>query len=60
MKPHSRRYAPKSSGPRKGSASPALILHNVGQKLRRLRHELAQMMAQVDAALARIEAEAKA
>lgn len=47
-------------GPTKGSASPALILHNVGQKLRRLRHELAQMMAQVDAALAGIDAEGKA
>lgn len=44
-------------GPTKGSASPALVLHNVGQKLRRMKHELAQMMQQVDDALARIDAE---
>jgi hypothetical protein len=47
-------------GPVKGSASPALVLHNVRQKLRRMRHELSIMMQQVDDALARIDAEGKA
>jgi hypothetical protein len=43
-------------GPKPGMPSPGHVLHNVGQKLRRMRHELALMMQQVDEALARIEA----
>lgn len=46
----------KKSGPAIGNSSPSQVLHNIGQRLRRMRHELAQMMQQVDEALARIEA----
>jgi hypothetical protein len=47
-------------GPTINNIAPRQVLHNVAQKLRRIRSELSIMMQQVDEALARIEAEEKA